>query len=131
MYEKKPWAHLYNRADWKRIRHYQLSAYPMCVMCRAIGRIEAATVCDHITPHKGDETKFFAGPFQSLCKACHDGPKQSQDKTGRLRGCDANGNPADPNHTWHQTHQNAPQGTQTQTSNDAALSGTAWRHSDW
>ena len=127
MYEKKPWAHLYNRADWKRIRHYQLSAHPMCVMCRAIGRIEAATVCDHITPHKGDVEKFFAGPFQSLCKACHDGAKQSQDKTGKVRGCDANGNPLDASHHWHQ---NAPQGTQTQSSNDAALSGTAWQQID-
>lgn len=131
MYEKKPWAHLYATAAWKRIRRHQLSSDPLCKFCRQMGRTTAANVCDHITPHKGDEAKFYGGPFQSLCKACHDGAKQSQDKTGRLRGCDVNGNPVDPNHTWHQTQQEAPHGAQDKTSNDAALSGNGWRHSEF
>jgi 5-methylcytosine-specific restriction endonuclease McrA len=61
-------------------------------MCKP--RITAATVCDHITPHKGDLTKFWnAGNLQSLCKPCHDGAKQQLEKTGKLRGCDEQGIP--------------------------------------
>lgn len=62
-------------------------------MCQRMGRIEEATICDHITPHKGDVVAFYAGPFASLCKPCHDGAKQAQDKTGKVRGCDINGMP--------------------------------------
>jgi 5-methylcytosine-specific restriction enzyme A len=43
------------------------------------GRIESDTsllVCDHVEPHGGDVVKFWAGPFQTLCKRCHDGEKQ-------------------------------------------------------
>jgi 5-methylcytosine-specific restriction protein A len=61
-------------------------------MCAMQGRITEATVADHIEPHKGDLAKFN-GPIQSLCKLHHDGAKQSEERTGRLRGCDANGYP--------------------------------------
>lgn len=36
------------------------------------GRVTEATVCDHVMPHKGNVVKFWAGPFQSLCKHHHD-----------------------------------------------------------
>ena len=58
-----------------------------------MGRVVAATICDHITPHKGDVAAFYAGPFQSLCKPCHDGAKQQLERSGVLRGCDTEGNP--------------------------------------
>lgn len=51
-------------------------------MCRADGIIKEATVCDHIEPHKGDLVKFWNGPFQSLCKLCHDSKKQAMEKGG-------------------------------------------------
>ena len=62
-------------------------------MCQAQGRITPATVCDHIEPHRGDVVAFWRGPFQSLCKPCHDGAKQQHEVTGKMRGCDANGYP--------------------------------------
>ena len=36
--------------DWalNALRHRHLSAYPLCVMCMAKGRITAATELDHI-----------------------------------------------------------------------------------
>jgi hypothetical protein len=41
-------------------------------MCLKDGRINAATIADHIEPHKGDEQKFFFGELQSLCKLHHE-----------------------------------------------------------
>lgn len=54
-------------------------------MCADEGRITAATVCDHIKPHKGDAFLFWNGPFQSLCKHCHDRHKQSEERTGKAK----------------------------------------------
>ena len=35
---------------------------------------------DHVEPHHGDVNKFWLGPFQSLCKGCHESTKRT--------GCD-------------------------------------------
>lgn len=49
-------------------------------MCEAEGQTTAATVCDHIDPHKGDPDKFWNGPFQSLCKRHHDSDKAREER---------------------------------------------------
>jgi len=41
-------------------------------------------VCDHIEPHRGNMVKFWNGPFQSLCKQCHDSVKQAFEKSGKV-----------------------------------------------
>lgn len=94
--------HLYNSARWKRGRLAHLAAHPLCVLCRQAGLVTAATVVDHVRPHRGDEILFFdPGNWQSVCKPCHDGAKQQLEKRGGLiRGCDANGIPLDPAHPW-------------------------------
>ena len=39
--------------------------------------VEAATVVDHIVPHKGDEARFHdLNNLQSLCATCHNSVKQ-------------------------------------------------------
>lgn len=91
---------LYGIKRWRRVRMAQLAAEPLCRMCRAMGRVTSATICDHIEPHRGDWHKFWDGPFQSLCKPCHDGVKQSQERTGVMKGAGADGMPIDPNHGW-------------------------------
>jgi len=57
----------YNSKRWRNHRAAFLAANPVCAVdgCGAI-----ATVCDHITPVTagGD---FWSGPFQPLCKSCH------------------------------------------------------------
>jgi 5-methylcytosine-specific restriction protein A len=78
-------AHLYNTTRWRAIRKGQLQREPLCAMCQKAGRIKLATVCDHIDPHKGDQAKFYAGPFQSLCQSCHSSDKQRQEATGVVR----------------------------------------------
>lgn len=60
--------------------------HPLCVMCQAEGRIEAATVVDHIKPHRGDQALFWdRDNWQSLCKRHHDSDKQMLEKSGRVR----------------------------------------------
>lgn len=91
---------LYDR-KWRRRRAEQLRQYPLCRLCQDLdGRLSVATVADHIEPHRGDPVKF-AGPLQSLCKLCHDSRKQQQEKSGRIKGCDARGYPLDPGHPWN------------------------------
>jgi 5-methylcytosine-specific restriction enzyme A len=36
-------------------------------------------VCEHVEPHPGGVVKFWAGPFQTLCKLCHDGQKPKEE----------------------------------------------------
>ena len=67
---------LYATSRWRKLRQTQLFKEPLCAMCKAQGRITEATVVDHIEPHRGDMDKFWHGPFQSLCKRCHDSHKQ-------------------------------------------------------
>ncbi len=48
-------------------------------MCIEVEDVTAATVCDHITPHRGDETLFWSGPFQSLCAYHHNSTKHREE----------------------------------------------------
>lgn len=75
-----PWRSFYKTARWQAIRLQQLSSEPLCRFCMRDGRIEAAAIVDHIEAHRGCEVKFFAGPFQSLCKRCHDSEKQRSER---------------------------------------------------
>lgn len=79
---------LYTVKRWRAIRARQLKAHPLCEFCKARGKVEAATICDHIEPHKGDMVRFWAGPFQSLCKTCHDSTKQAIEHGARAFGAD-------------------------------------------
>ena len=74
---------LYSGRRWRKLRTYQLAIQPACEMCKARGIWTLATVCDHVTPHRGDLTAFWAGPFQSLCQACHSGDKQRIERGGK------------------------------------------------
>ena len=95
-------ARLYKTKAWYRLRHAQLQREPVCRMCKQLGRVTAANVIDHIEPHRGN-LELFHDPanIQALCKACHDGAKQAQERTGQLRGGDTEGRPIDPNHHWN------------------------------
>ena len=45
---------------------------PLCVECERQGRTVAATVVDHITPHRGNTFLFWSvNDWQSLCALCH------------------------------------------------------------
>lgn len=73
----------YTTPRWRALRARQLRLQPLCVFCQKAGRITEATVCDHVEPHRGDEARFWAGPFQSLCQSCHSSTKQRMEQGGR------------------------------------------------
>jgi 5-methylcytosine-specific restriction protein A len=86
----------YNTRKWRdHIRPQHLKEHPLCVFCEKIGRVTAATVVDHIKPHKGDERLFYdRRNLQSLCKQCHDSNKQAMERSGVMKfAFDENGNP--------------------------------------
>lgn len=61
----------YNGA-WQRARLGFLQQNPLCVTCATTGRVTAASVVDHIKPHKGDMQLFWdSANWQALCKPCH------------------------------------------------------------
>ncbi len=60
-------------SKWQAYRKGFLEANPLCVVCKAAGRITAASVVDHIRAHKGDETLMWSpANHRSVCKPCHD-----------------------------------------------------------
>lgn len=70
-------------------------------MCAKQAMVTAATVVDHIEPHKGDQKKFWDKTnHQALCKPCHDSHKRRLEKSGKVVGCDIDGIPIDANHHW-------------------------------
>jgi 5-methylcytosine-specific restriction endonuclease McrA len=90
-----PW---YNHKRWLIRRLQQLQSHPLCALCLAQGTVTAATVADHVTPHRGDYDLFWYGPLQSLCKHHHNKVKQSIEERGYDNSCDVDGRPLDPNH---------------------------------
>jgi 5-methylcytosine-specific restriction protein A len=69
----------YNSA-WQRARLGFLQQNPLCVTCAATGRVTAASVVDHIKPHKGDMALFWDSTnWQALCKPCHSRKTASKD----------------------------------------------------
>lgn len=91
---------LYGRA-WQAARKAFLTAHPLCVYCERMGKVVAASVVDHVTPHKGDLALFWdRGNWQALCKPCHDSIKQREERGQGVAGCDMHGNPIDSSHTW-------------------------------
>lgn len=58
---------------WRKARDGWLRKHPLCAECERSGVLTAATVVDHITPHKGDNSLFWdRDNWQSLCKRHHD-----------------------------------------------------------
>jgi 5-methylcytosine-specific restriction enzyme A len=92
------WDGWYNTTRWDRIRKHQLRAHPLCKYCLERGRITPAEICDHVEPHKGDINKFWLGPFQSLCRPCHDSTKKFVETRGYRPDIGLDGWPLDPNH---------------------------------
>ena len=84
----------------QRARHRLFAKQPLCVMCKANGRVTPATERDHIVPlcKGGMDT---AANTQALCSECHK-VKTLADvgSRGYGQGCDANGMPTSAGHPW-------------------------------
>lgn len=69
-------------SKWQRVSKSYLRKHPLCVMCRADGKLVTATVVDHIIPHRGkSELMWNEMNWQALCKPCHDKKTWTEDKT--------------------------------------------------
>lgn len=72
-------------AKWQRYRAAYLVKHPLCVMCEQQGRVTAATVVDHIIPHRGDTALFWReANHMALCAHCHNSDKQRDEARGRV-----------------------------------------------
>lgn len=79
-YAHKPWRAWYSLKAWQTRRAHQLAKQPLCERHLAQGMVVAATVANHKTPHRGDWNLFITGELESVCKPCHDGPVQSEER---------------------------------------------------
>ena len=62
---------------WERARLLFLSEHPLCLGCEAVGVVEAATIVDHVVPHRGDMEAFWnESGWQACCAWHHDVVKQ-------------------------------------------------------
>ncbi|RRD23954.1 HNH endonuclease [Brucellaceae bacterium VT-16-1752] len=92
--EAKKYRARYKSAKWRRIREAQLRMQPLCEYCLQSEIVEPATVVHHGDGgHKGNELKFWTGPFVSLCKEHHDRDAQREDLGQTVIRFDAEGWP--------------------------------------
>ena len=103
--EAAQWRRLYKLARWQHLRRWVLNEQPLCQRCQAQGQITAATDVHHNPPHEGDINRFWHGPFEALCKPCHDGPVGKAERTGRDYDTELgpDGWPLDPRHPANRT----------------------------
>jgi len=72
--------------QWQQARERFLRANPLCAYCRRKGKLKAASIVDHVIPHRGDQARFWDETnWQSLCKPCHDVDKAREERGSRQR----------------------------------------------
>ena len=81
-----PWRRWYNTARWQKLRWSVLSRDLFrCQMCGSIEADTSKLVADHKAPHRGDPALFWNEEgIWCLCKSCHDGAKQREERRGGL-----------------------------------------------
>lgn len=93
-----PWRKFYGLKAWKLRRNEQLKRIPYCEPCKALGMSRAATIANHVTPHRGDWNLFIRGRLESTCKKCHDSAIQEAENKGFRKDIDEDGWPIDESH---------------------------------
>ncbi|RUT88129.1 MULTISPECIES: HNH endonuclease [unclassified Mesorhizobium] len=79
----------YNSARWKKLRMSVLVRDRFtCQRCKLVEPDTSKLVADHIIPHRNDPVKFWDGKLQCLCRNCHSGAKQAEEKAiPTIKGC--------------------------------------------
>ena len=90
---KSAYSNWYADRRWRAKREAQLQREPLCRFCEQLGRFTAATVADHIVPHRGDLHAFWYGALQSLCGHCHSSVKARIENGSAPIGVDDEGWP--------------------------------------
>jgi 5-methylcytosine-specific restriction protein A len=109
--EAEAYRRLYKLAAWCAVPHglrWRVLVRDLftCQRCGYSTHHTKELVAHHKTPHKGDYNRFFdEANVITWCKTCHDGPAQSEDRTGIAdeRGVDASGRPTSAAHPWNKT----------------------------
>ena len=95
------WHQWYGSQRWREWARWQLTQFPLCAHCEAKGKVVAATVADHIEPHRGNHYAFWFGKLQSLCASCHNATKQQVEIRGFSTEIGADGLPTDRRHPFY------------------------------
>ena len=75
------WRAWYKTARWERLRKAVLVRDLYTCQMAGCGRVGGPMVCDHKQPHRGDPALFWdERNLQALCKPCHDGAKQAEER---------------------------------------------------
>ena len=97
---QRGYTYRWQKASQTFLRQHPLCQCPDCDEGRK--RVRPSEVVDHKVPHRGDWELFWdSSNWQALNKACHDSYKQRIEKSGTVKGADANGVPLDPRHHWN------------------------------
>ena len=88
-----------NSAAWRKLRHQVLAEVPLCEYCPP-GTITPATEVDH---SDFDPANNSRENLKSTCKPCHSIRTMASlyGRPARM-GCDAEGNPINPEHHWNE-----------------------------
>jgi 5-methylcytosine-specific restriction protein A len=90
----------YKTQRWQRLRRLKLKETPLCELCLEAGRVEPASVVDHLVAiSKGGEPFPPTYALLSLCPVCHNSKTRVIEQLGRkflYCGCDINGMPIAP-----------------------------------
>lgn len=97
----QPWRLWYRSQRWREKALAQFAAHSLCSRCSTDHRPVAASVANHVIPHKGNETLFWEGELESVCAPCHDGAIRSEEARGHRIGMTIDGRPKDPKHPWN------------------------------
>ena len=87
-----------NGVRWRRLRAAVLEREPLCRDCWGRGRLTTATDVDH---HDNDPSNNDHENLVPLCHECHSRKTQADMGKRVSAGCDANGQPLDPDHPWN------------------------------
>lgn len=72
-------------SKWDKAAKGHLNHDPLCRYCDLAGEVVAATLVDHLYPHKGDRWLFWVKElWVSSCDDCHNGFKQRLERMGRM-----------------------------------------------
>jgi len=71
----------YQRVDWKKARAAHLQSEPLCRSCRAIGKLVAAIIVDHIVQIEHGGAPLDDANLQSMCKPCHNSKTRTEQHT--------------------------------------------------
>ncbi|MCZ7855036.1 HNH endonuclease signature motif containing protein [Agrobacterium salinitolerans] len=79
---RSPWRKWYKTSRWKRLREeVLLDCLYTCTRCGKLERNTSLLVADHKVPHRGREELFWdRANLTCLCKPCHDGAKQREER---------------------------------------------------